>query len=200
MRRSLFALLTVIALVSLGVMTGCDRTQTLRVVTVNHGALYDCDIADWWLFVDPLTKDSEEVYSMKDDTVPVELQYVEVGPGLPTWTPYQAIANKATITYKSSDPTITYDNVTIPLSVSVPADQSGKKTTKFALAVVPLWWKEKYFDGDVSDPTSNGIIDVVNATIKITATDSISGEERQATGYLQIEVADFQDDPRVIGR
>ena len=187
MRRSLFALLTVIALVSLGVMTGCDRTQTLRVVTVNHGALYDCDIADWWLYVDPLTKDSEEVYSMYDDTVAVELQYVEIGPGLPTWTPYQAIVNKATITYKSSDPTITYDNATEPLSVSVPADQTGKKLTKFQLAVV-------------SDPTTNNILDVVNATIKVTATDSISGKECQGTGYLQIEIADFADDARVLGR
>ena len=200
MRRSLFALLTVLALVSLGAMTGCDRTQVLRVVTVNHGALFDSDIADWWLYVDPLTKDSEEVYSMYDDTVAVELQYVEVGPGLPTWTPYQAIVNKATITYKSSDPTITYDNATEPLSVSVPADQTGKKLTKFQLAVVPLWWKEKFFDGDVSDPTTNNILDVVNATIKVTATDSISGKECQGTGYLQIEIADFADDARVLGR
>ena len=200
MRRSLFGLLALLALVSLAVMTGCDRTQVLRVVTVNHGGVLDSDIADWWLYVDPVSKESVQVYSAIDDTVAVELQYVEVGPGLPSWTPYQAIANKATISYKSADPTVTYDNVTTPLSVSVMSDPTGRKVTKFGLTVVPLWWKEQYFDGDVSDPTQTSIIDVVNATVKFTATDSISGKELQATGYLQIEFADFYDDPRSAGR
>ncbi len=200
MRSSLFGLLTVLALVSLAVMTGCERTQVLRVVTVNHGDLFDSDIADWWVYVEPVTKDTEQVYSMFDDTVVVELQYVEVGPGLPTWTPYQAIVNKATISYNSADPTITYDDATIPLTVSVKADQTGKSLTKFQLTIVPLWWKEKYFTDDVSDPTSTGILDVVNTTIKITATDSISGKQVQATGNLQIEFADFADNPTTLGK
>ena len=196
MRRSLFGLMALLALASLAFMTGCERIQTLRVVTVNHGSLFDCDVRDHWLYVDPIEKDSSMEVAIFDDTVTVEMQYVEIGAGLPTWTPYQAILTKGTIKYTSLREETEYEDVVTPLTVSVPADPEGKKTTKFKMCVVPAWWKELYFsEGDPDE-----IIDVVDAEITFSAYDSISMMTRTAKGNLQIEIADFYDDPEGAGR
>jgi hypothetical protein len=202
MRRSFFGLVAILV-VSLVLVTGCQRADSLRVIKVNQGGQLDVDIADWALFDgDPELPDSEKVaesyYVFQSDTVSVELQYVEVGAGLPTWTPYEAIVTGASIKYKGAED---YGpDVKIPLSISVLSDREAKKTTKFTMTVVPAWWKEKYFGDAVEAPPDYNILDVVDATITFEGTDVVSGLDVEATGYLNMIVGNFYDDELTIGK
>lgn len=204
MRRSLLGLLTVVAIAALLITTGCERSSVLRVVQINGGRTIQSDIADFGIWVDPTLPDSEQekevVYAFAPDTAEIELQYVEIGAGLPTWTPFEAVINKATITYKSADPTITYDNAVIALTTSVMTDREGKKTRKFVTTVVPAWWKGRSFGDDVSEPPDYDLIDVVDATIKFSGWDSVALRTVEATGKFQVEFGNFPDNEEVFGK
>jgi len=202
MRHSLFGLLTVVAIAGLLIMTGCERSSVLRVVQVNGGRTLQSDIADWALWTDPTDPEAEPeaVYAIAADTAEVELQYIEIGAGLPTWTPYEAIIDKATITYKSADPTVTYDIAVIPLTTSIMSDREGKKTRKFVTTVVPAWWKERAFGGDVAEPPDYDLLDVVDATVKFSGWDSVSLRTVEAIGKLQIEFGNFPDNEQTFGK
>jgi len=203
MRRSLLGLLTVVAIAGLLITAGCERSSVLRVVQINGGRTLQSDVADYGVWKDPTDPDAEPefMYAIQPDSVEVELQYVEVGAGLPTWTPYEAVINKATITYKSlTDPTIVYAPVVIPLTTSIMADVTGKKTEKFVTTVVPVWWKEQNFGGDVIEPPDFDVLDVIDATVKFSGWDSVSVRTVEATGKLQIEIGNFYDNEGTIGR
>ena len=131
MRRSLFGFLTILAVAGLLITMGCERSNVLRVVTVNQGKTLQSDIADFYTYFDKQDSEYVTIYVFQPDTVEFEIQYVEFGLGLPTWTPYQAIINKSTITYKSADPAVAYDVATIPLTKSIITDRTGAKTQKF---------------------------------------------------------------------
>ena len=202
MRRSLLGLLTVVAVAGLLIMAGCERSSVLRVVSVNHGRTLESDVADWGIWTDPMDPEAtpELVYTVRADSAEIELQYVEIGAGLPTWTPFEAIINRATITYKSQmDPEIIYDPVVVPMTAYIMSDPTGKKTTKFVTTVLPVWWKIQYFDGDVSDPPDYDLLDVVEATIRFAGWDSVSLGNVEATGKLQIEIGNFYDNEHAFG-
>lgn len=202
MRRSLLGLLTVVAVAGLLIMAGCERSSVLRVVSVNHARTLESDVADWGIWIDPNDEEHtpQPVYTVRADSAEIELQYVEIGAGLPTWTPFEAIINKATITYKSQvDPEIIYDPVVIPMTAYIMSDPTGKKTTRFVMTVLPVWWKIQYFDGDVSDPPDYDLLDVVEATIRFAGWDSVSLREVEATGKLQIEIGNFYDNEQSFG-
>ncbi len=202
MRRSLLGLLTVVAVAGLLIMAGCERSSVLRVVSVNHGRTLESDVADWGIWTDPMDPEAtpELVYTVRADSAEIELQYVEIGAGLPTWTPFEAIINRATITYKSQmDPEIIYDPVVVPMTAYIMSDPTGKKTTKFVTTVLPVWWKIQYFDGDVSDPPDYDLLDVVEATIRFAGWDSVSLRNVEATGKLQIEIGNFYDNEHAFG-
>jgi hypothetical protein len=200
MRRSLIGLLTVVAIAGLLITTGCERSNVLRVVQLNRGNSLQSDVADFFTYFDKVDSEWISVYQAAPDSIEVELQYVEIGAGLPTWTPYQASINRITVTYKSADPTITYDNAIIPMFMSVVADREGKKTRKFTTTVVPAWWKEKTFGDDVVEPPDYDLLDVVDATIKFSGYDSVSGRAVEASGKLSIEFGNFYDDPTSFGK
>jgi hypothetical protein len=202
MRRSLLGLLTVVAVAGLLIMAGCERSSVLRVVSVNHGRTIESDVADWGIWKDPMDEEAtpELVYTVRADSAEIELQYVEIGAGLPTWTPFEAIINRATITYKSQmDPEIIYDPVVVPMTAYIMSDPTGKKTTSFVTTVLPVWWKIQYFDGDVADPPDYDLLDVVEATIRFAGWDSVSLRNVEATGKLQIEIGNFYDNENAFG-
>ena len=103
MRRSLFGLLTVVAAAGLLLVAGCqvfEPVGSLRVVSINGGNALRSDIVDFMLYFDKVDSEFVVLYQYMPDSVPVVLQYVEIGPGLPTWTPYVADINKVVIKYR----------------------------------------------------------------------------------------------------
>jgi len=195
MRRSLLGLLTLVGVACLLVTTGCQRDSVLRVASINRGVTLKSDVADWAIWTDPTDPEAEpqQVYAIAADSVEVALQYVEIGAGLPTWTPFEAIINTAKITYISADPGTVYESAVIPMTQYVMADQTNKKITKFYMTAVTATWKEMNFGGDVSDPPDYDLIDVVDATIKFSGWDSVANRTVEATGRLQIEFGNFPD-------
>jgi hypothetical protein len=138
---------------------------------------------------------------MRGESTEVELQYVEVGAGLPTWAPYQAIIYSAKIEFTRKQPDgELFDpiSITVPMDFSVPVDPAGKKTAKTSLKVAPEWWVEQNFGPN--DPTEVGDIVVAEAKITFTGADSVSGRSLQAIGKLDVHFADFYDDPQSAGK
>ena len=203
MRRSLFGLLTLVAIAGLLLTTSCQRAATLRVVSINNGTTLRSDIADYVTYVN---KDSEEIimYLAEPDSVPVELQYVQIGAGLPTWTPYEALINKATIKYVGSTEAgidySTYATVVYPLTEYVSADPTATKTTKFWLTAVSGTMKDAVFSGSVTEPPEYNLIDLVTATVTFAGYDSVANQTVQAKGQFQIEFGNFYDDTTKFGK
>jgi hypothetical protein len=161
------------------------------------------DIADYVTYVN---KDSEEIimYQAEPDSVPVELQYVQIGAGLPTWTPYEALINKATIKYVGSTEAgidySTYATVVYPLTEYVSADPTATKTTKFWLTAVSGTMKDAVFSGSVTEPPEYNLIDLVTATVTFAGYDSVANQTVQAKGQFQIEFGNFYDDTTKFGK
>jgi hypothetical protein len=206
MRRSLFGLLTLVAIAGLLLTTSCQRAATLRVVSINHGMTLRSDIADFMNYFDRV--DSEEVvtYQAMPDSVEVELQYVEIGAGLPTWTPYEALLNQAKITYVGTTEAgidySTYATTVVPLTQAILADPTASKTTKLYLTAVSGSMKDAVFGDQVLPPGDGGynIIDLVTATITFAGYDSVANQKVQAAGKLQIEFGNFYDDTTKFGK
>jgi len=208
MRRFVFGLSFLFAAAGLLLFSSCaDQDNVFRVTSMNRGMPIRSDIADWMVWNDPTIPDSEEdigyIYQVHDDTADVEFQYIAVGPGLPTWTPYTAEVKEYTITYASTQNSgTTYDPVTLPTSIAVQADPTTKKSTIATLVVAPAWWKLQYFGDDISDSpnTDFELLDVVTANVQFTADDPVSGKTVKATGTVELQFADFYDDPSRFGQ
>ncbi|MGQ9678823.1 MAG: hypothetical protein ACUVUD_06035, partial [bacterium] len=84
MRRNFFVLLLVGATVF--TIVSCQRENSLRVVGIDSP--YYADLVDRGIERDPETGEPEEIEVFPNDVVFVHFQYVEIGVGLPTWTPY----------------------------------------------------------------------------------------------------------------
>ena len=197
MRCSLLGLLTLVAVAGLLLVAGCEFFQqdsVLRVASINRGVALKSDVADYGLMPsdDPEDPPYYESGGALMDTVEVALQYLETGAGLPTWTPYEAVINKATVTYRSLlDPEIVYDPAVIPLTQYVMADHTNKKITKFFMTVATASWKMTYFEGE--EPPFFEPLDLVEATIKFSGWDSVAVRNVEATGKLTIEFGNFPD-------
>ncbi len=208
MPRVVFGFSLVAALA--GVLLSCscaEREDVLRVVSINRGLPIYCDIADWAVWNDPTIPDSEEelsyIVAMRDDTCRFEFQYVEIGAGLPAWTPFHAEIKEYTVSYTTlAGSGKSYDDLSIPLTITVPVEQDLKKATEARLVVAQAWWKQKYFAGDIGDdPTENmGTLDIVQADFEFTAIDSVSGRRVKAQGVAQMQFGDFWDDPKNFGK
>jgi len=210
MRRLLYGLVIVVAIVGPLFTAGCERSATLRIVSINDGSPLRSDVVDYYMYFDKEDSSWVTIYQFMPDSVKVELQYVEIGAGLPTWTPYEAIIQQATIDFQSKqqlpgEETPEYQKVTVPLDVSVVADATGKKTTTFYFTAVPGSWKQKvlqdYVPGD--DPTSpyeTDIIDLADATLKFSGYDSVANRNVSASAKFQIEFGNLYDDPSRFGR
>jgi|WetSurMetagenome_2_1015567.scaffolds.fasta_scaffold313826_1 hypothetical protein len=209
MRRILLALLVFgAASVLLLTTTSCEqRTHVLRVANVNQGLpVYD-DIADWYLYNDPQIPDSEEdfeyLHFFGDDTASVEFQYVEIGAGLPTWTPYHVTMTGYTVWYRdASDTTVSYDSTVMPMTLSIPVDREGKKTVSAKLVVATADWTARFFASHIGDNPTDGddFSTEIQARMKFSGFDSVSNRKLEAWGNATIRVSDFWDDPSTAGR
>jgi len=213
MRRSLFGLLTVVAVASLLLVAGCevfqvglDRSGTLRVVSINGGKALRSDMADYFVYFDKVDSEYVTFFQFMPDSVQVELQYVEIGPGLPTWTPYVAHINKAVIKYITTNleekENLNYSPATFPLTQTVQSDPDGKQTTTFYMKAVTPTFKQTWFTEyiDEEDPYLFNVLDLIDATVTFTGFDTVANREVQAAGKFQIEVGNFYDDPSRFGQ
>jgi hypothetical protein len=192
---------------------GCQviaPTAALRVLSINGGSTLRSDLSD---FLQSFNKEDsvwELFYQVPPDEFEVELQYVEIGAGLPTVTPYEAIISKVVISkFKSSlppDDAPPYINSTITLNEHVPSDPEGKKTTTFNITPFPTWWKEKVFGADGAglinedDPTVVEVVDLVTATATFSGYDPTADHDVEASGEFQVEFGNLYDDPSRYGR
>jgi hypothetical protein len=202
MRRSLLGLLTVVATASLLLMAGCERNATLRVLSINGGNTLRSDLADFYQYFDNVDSETVTLVQTNPDSVQVVMQYVEIGAGLPTWTPYEALLDLVTIGFKSKlavDPgnAPVYQKVTIPLTQSVPADATGKSKVTFWITPVPAVWKQLVFAdfAATDDPYQLDLVDLTEATLTFTGFDSVANRTVQAVGKLEVEFGNLYDDP-----
>lgn len=209
MRRSLLGLLTVAAIGGLLLTTGCEVFQqdpTLRVASINRGKTLRADIADYMQYMTP-DSDFVSIYQFMPETVEVILQYIEIGAGLPTWTPYVATLTDAKIKYSSTNTEDPFEYVqataTIPLRQTVNVDATGKSTTAFNMTVMSAAFKQTNYEGNVQDPPPDGeydVVDIVKATVTFSGYDSVADRPVKAAGDFSIEVGNFYDDLNRFGQ
>jgi hypothetical protein len=210
MRRSLFRLLTVVAVAGL-LGPGCQVIQptgALRVLSINAGNMLHSDLNDFYVFFNKEDSVWDTVWQYPGDSVKVEMQYVEIGAGLPTYTPYEAIVTQATVTFTSKVPADPadkppYQKVTVPLTVVVPSDPTGKKITTFWMTPVPSSWKQLVFlDGGfiTESPYELNNVDLAEAKVTFIGYDSVANRSVEASGTFQVEFGNFWDDPTRFGK
>jgi hypothetical protein len=162
------------------------------------------DIADFMQYFDPIDSEYVTIYQHMPDSVEVVLQYVEIGAGLPTWTPYQATINQATVTFTSKMPAgdepLVYTKVTIPLDQTVAADKTGKLKTTFYMTAIPAVWKQLNLLDYMIDPPEYDLVDLAQAQFDFSGYDPISDRDVKARGYLQVEFGNFYDDMSRFGK
>ncbi|MGB9742944.1 MAG: hypothetical protein ACPL0F_07325 [bacterium] len=190
MRQTIFVLF--VGLLTIVLMPACQRENALRVVSVQSP--YYSDLVDHGIVRDE-EGIAEEIEVTPVDSVTVGFQYVEIGPGLPTWTPYQAHIEKAAISFRRiggdelSEP---LPNITVPCKVVVQADPTGKKTVKGVFELFSAWYKEEYLAGyDYL---------MLEATVKFSGYDDATGKPIEAQTRMEVSVSDFYDDPTRIGQ
>jgi hypothetical protein len=205
MRRSQFGLLTVVAAVGLLLAPGCQLIQpvgSLTVVSLNDGNTLRSDLSDFSF--DPV--ESVYVYQVQPDSIKVEMKYAEIGAGLPTWTPPEAIVTQASIKFTSKningEEAPPYEVAKIVLREVIPSDPTGKKTTTFRMTPISASWKQKVFADFLNedDPTSFDIVDIADAVVTFTGNDPVIDRQLSASGSFQIEFGNFYDDPNRFGR
>lgn len=170
----------------------CQRWNALRVVAMNTP--YYADLVDYGIERDPETGEPMEVEVIPVDFGGVLFQYVEIGPGLPTWTPYQAHIEKARITFRrigGEELIGPLPPLEVPCKIVVPSDPTGKKWYGGTFELFSAWYKEEYLSGyDYL---------VLEATVKFSGYDDASGRPIEATNKMEVSVADFHDDPTRLG-
>ncbi len=211
MRRSLFRLLTVVAVAGL-FAPGCqvfESTGALRVVSINGGNTLRSDLSDFYVYFDKEDSEYVTLYQVAPDSVQVEMQYIEIGPGLPTYTPYAALLKEASVKFTSvlpydPDDLPTYQTVKIPLTQSVQADPDGKKTTMFYMTPIQALWKEAVFgeDGFIidDDPYASNFVDLAKVDITFSGYDSVHNSAVKAVGTFMVEFGNFYDDESRFGK
>ncbi len=191
MRQILLALVFLAS--SFFLMTSCQRDNALRVVGLPTP--FYADLIDRGIERDPETGEPEEIEVVPDDVATGEFQYVEIGPGLPTWTPYQAHIEQVRIKFsrKMGDELAEpLPDIVVPCKFVVPSDPTGKKKVSASFHVLPSWYKDEYLMG------YDYII--LEATLTFTGYDDASGRDITAQNKMEVVVSDFYDDPTRIGQ
>ena len=204
MRRSLLGLLTLVAVVGL-VTTSCQRSATLRVLSINGGKTLRSDLSDFFVYFDKIDSSNVVLFQVDPDSVPVEMQYLEMGAGLPTWTPYEALLDKVTISFKSRitpDVPPPYTTITLPVTQAIQADPSGKSKTTFWITALPTAWKTVVFADfrNEDDPNQIDVVDLAEATMTFSGYDSVANRAVSAAGKFSIEFGNFYDDTSKFGK
>lgn len=206
MRRFALVLLVFAAVAGLLLTAGCQRDRSLRVTMLNKGQPLLSDLVDFGQITvreageEPVTYHISEVPS---DVVDIEFQYVEIGLGLPTWTPYWANIERATINYVNMVTGETYEAVQVGMSASVQADPEGRRTTTAKITVAPATWKAQVFGDDMQDdPTDDdyGPVALVKATVTVEGFDYVSNNKVKATKEIDITFGNYWDEPSRLGQ
>lgn len=203
MRRpayGLFGLLALVAVVILG--AGCAQESVLRIVSVNENLPINADLVDFGTVPDPEPGEPPiEVQQTVGQNAEIELQYVEIGNGLPTLYGYQAMVYAGKITYKSALTGEDLGRVTMPMTIAVLADPSGRRTVRTNAQLVPATWLIEHYGDAIDDasPDEFTVEDDVDATLTIQAVDSTSGRNLEAIAKFRIVVGNFYDDPSSLG-
>lgn len=212
MRRSQFGLLIAIAAAGLLLAPGCQVLEpigSLTVVSINGGNTLRSDLSDFYVYFDRVDSEYIRLFQITPETVPVEMQYAEIGAGLPTWRPGVAVVTSASVKFRSkniSGADIQYEDAKIALRQAVPSDQTGKKITTFSMNPISASWKQKIFGGEGAgvinedDEYYNDIVDLVEATITFTGYDSVANRDLITSGAFLVEFGNFYDDPSRFGK
>lgn len=201
--RTVLGWFALFAVCGLLLVTGCQRDNALRIVKLEPAGPLFGDVEDWGTYIDPTeTEEPEPVFIVvvPADRVTVGLQYVEIGAGLPTWTPYQAHLKNVTVTYSSPVPTgEDWENTTVTYKTNmvVEADHEGR-VTEHEMMLIPSWWKEEYFE--INDPEDYGSQAVVMCEIKLSGYDDASMKDVEVTDNMTVEIGSWFDEPARIGQ
>ncbi len=209
MRRNVFGLLTLIAALGLTLAVSCQRDHALRILGINDGQPVMSDIVDFGLIIERIEDevDTTQIAVIPDDIVTVDIQYVEIGLGLPTWTPYTAQINKITVDYVDAGvipgEVVQYSSTTLPADITVQSDVDVKKFTTAEFTIAPSLWKEYHFGDEAQDEWNEdeyGVVAHLSARVTVEAVDLASNKEVEAEAETEIIIGNFWDDPDRLGQ
>lgn len=196
MRRTIFGLLSLVVVLGLVATVSCQRENSLRIVSIEpYGPLFG-DLIDVGIYRDPTDPEAEpeEIEVIPTDYVTIGVQYVEIGLGLPTWTPYQAHITDMTVTYNAppgADPEDwegTQENFKVKFVV--PADPSGDEVVEYFATLITPEWKDDYGDDQQ-----------VDCTIELEGYDDANQQfSVEAENAISVLQADYYDDPTRLGQ
>jgi len=210
MRRSQFGLLIVVAVAGLVLAPGCQLFQpigSLTVVSINGGNTLRSDLSDFYQYT--ITEDDETevitLFQVVPDSLKVELQYVEIGAGLPLWRKPVAIITQASVKFTSkniSGEDIPYEVAKIGLRQAVPSDPEAKKVTTFFMSPISASWKQKIFADYTNDddPDYIDVVDLADVVVTFTGYDSVINRQLSAQGTFQVEFGNLYDDKSRFGK
>ena len=207
MRRIVFGLFAVIVVAGLLLTAGCSTDRALRVTKINKGVPIISDLVDFGeISVQEDPSEPPEIYPVMEvpsDIVEIEFQYVEIGLGLPTWTPYWANIEKATIVYTNQETGETYESVQVGMNVSVESDPEGDKLTRAEILIAPGRWKANAFEDDLQESPEDddyGVVALVTAHVIVEGHDYVSNQTVKAEKDVAIQFGNYYDDPARLGQ
>ena len=206
MRRFALGLLVIAAAASMLLTAGCQRDRTFRILSINQGEVLFSDLIDFGEIVVREPGEDPEIYRISEvptDVVDIDLQYVEIGLGLPTWTPYLANVERATISYVNLETGEAYEAVQVALNVSVEADPEGGRSTRTEITIAPGQWKARTFEEYLQDTPEDddyGPVATVKATVTVEGIDYVSNNRIRATKDCHIVFGNFWDEPSRLGQ
>lgn len=206
MRRFASGLCLLILATGLLLTTGCQRDNSLRILSINGGQPLFSDLVDFGEITIREPGEDPEVYRISEvptDVVEIQLQYVEIGLGLPTWTPYWASIERATITYLNMETGETYEAVQVGMNASIEAHPEGRRTERTYLTIAPGQWKARTFEEYLqTDPEDDdyGPVAQVKATVRVEGFDYVSGNTVRASKDCDIIFGNFWDEPSRLGQ
>ncbi|MEO0075249.1 MAG: hypothetical protein ABIK31_03980 [candidate division WOR-3 bacterium] len=194
----------VILILCIGILLSlaCERhtsQNALQIVSINQGRDLNVDIADWARLPDP--EDPEDtilVALMHDYAIPVQVRYVEVGLGLPTYpTPYTARITDYKVTFRhQSKPQWTFTAVNGATNMVIPADPNGRSSVTNNLTVIPGVWLRSNFNDSLEGREPNTLwCGVLKATLILSGYEELTQEPITDTAYFSINISDSYDDP-----
>ena len=207
MRRIVFGLFAVVVVAGLFLTAGCSTDRALRITEINKGEVIVSDLVDFGVI--KVQEDPEEpveiypVMEVPSDIVEIEFQYVEIGLGLPTWTPYWANIEKATIVYTNQETGETYESVQVGMSTDVESDPEGDKLTLAEILIAPSRWKANTFEDDLQEAPEDddyGVVAMVTAHVIVEGHDYVSNQTVKAEKDVTIEFGNYYDDPDRLGQ
>jgi hypothetical protein len=200
-KNSYYILVIAIGLITFSYLS-CNRTSpdSLRIVGINNDRPLIVDIADHGIEVTPGTNDTnyDAIHWAPDQVVPVELSYVEIGLGLPTYpTTYTARLTDYKINFSNvhlvpTDTNWHLNSVSGAMDVEVPSSPEGGRAVTANIKVIPQEWMIMYFND-----LSLGV--ELKATVIVNGYEELTHHTISDTGAFTIDIADYWDDPFTFG-